>query len=140
MDNEITVDGVAVGPTEIITIGTMISALLVLVFHKDWGLAAHIQTLAAQALIVLPVVLGILRSFKHHLAVKVAVAKIAAQPTTPSTVVVNSTAPSGSTISTTFPSSSNVTTFTVGAPTPDPNLGADVGTVDVGSIPEDLPQ
>lgn len=153
MDNDVEVGGVPIGPTEIVTLGTMVSAVLVLIFHKDWGLAAHIQTLAAQALIILPIVLGLLRSFKHHLATKVTVAKIAATPppVAVGTVVMNSSPNSGSagggtTVTTTIPGSTTYTgtggagggaTVTV-SQEPDPNLGTDVTSVDVDSLPEDI--
>ena len=73
--------GVKIGPSEITIFLTILASLLTLIFHKDWGLSAHIQNIAAQALYVLPIALGAFRTLKHWIAThnnaKVAVAKAA---------------------------------------------------------------
>ena len=84
--------GVNIGPTEITIFLTMLASGLTLVFHKDWGLSNHVETIAAQAVYILPIVLGVLRTFKHFIATnnnaKVVVAQVAAGATLATTPMV----------------------------------------------------
>lgn len=74
--------GVNIGPTEITIFLTLLASVLTLVFHNDWGLSKHIQDIAAQAVYILPIALGLFRSFKHFVATnnnaKVVVAQVTA--------------------------------------------------------------
>lgn len=76
------IDGVPIGPTEIVTFLGLLASLLTMIFHTSFGLDANIQQVSASALIVLPIALGVLRSFKHAVKARSAVAVAVAQITT----------------------------------------------------------
>jgi hypothetical protein len=54
------------GTSEFVVVCTLLSTILTSVYGQDWGLAEHVQSVAAAGVVLLPIGLAIARSLKHR--------------------------------------------------------------------------
>jgi phosphotransferase system glucose/maltose/N-acetylglucosamine-specific IIC component len=70
------------GLSEVVLLVTLIGSALTALFGHDWGITANSQTIAAKAVVLLPIGLAIARAIKHHGASTANAAVAAASPST----------------------------------------------------------